>query len=458
LTQTYLKEIETKLNAKVQAEKNKWPWENGKWRKSLRSRIINVSMWWKLGDLTGWALRMMGDHVWVRRACFPVMPFVQWMCDPFIFAIDTGLPEARLGHEIEKIARFINLKKSQGMSVSLDNVGDASLSPEEARKYLEFYLQLLKHFAARADVEEINFSLKFSALAYEFDKLADAPGGAPAASEEARAKAREIKASLAKLLMAASEVKGKKVFIRIDMEEYAYKRATLALFKEVVEANPAIVKSADGSLRLGVVIQAYLRDSYKDLDGLRQWGEKNNIRVPVRLVKGAYEKYEKALARQRGETPSPVWDNKESTDAAYERLSEFLLLHRKHFQLAFATHNIRTIAHVMGLAKYYGVGNDEFEIQMLHGMGDPIKEVVASMGYRMRVYVPAGTYARGMKYAGRRFRELASKDNALSRSLRGEYGHLAGPPPRFTGPADAKDGEGVDSLLAAARAAYGTER
>ena len=181
--------------------------------------------------------------------------------------------------------------------------------------------------------------------------------------------------------------------------------------------------------------------------------EKRRKAKNIRRVAG-YEKYEKKLAKEKGEAKSPVWNVKESTDASYESLCEFLILNREHLQPAFATHNIRSMAHVMALAQYYGIGKDELEFQMLHGMGDEIKEVVVGMGYGMRVYVPTGTYARGMKYAGRRFSELANEDNALARSLRGEYSHLEGPPPRFTQPEDAVDGRNVKLLLEAARAAY----
>jgi hypothetical protein len=41
-------------------------------------------------------------------------------------------------------------------------------------------------------------------------------------------------------------------------------------------------------------------------------------------------------------------------------------------------------------------------------------------GYGLREYVPAGSLARGLKYAGRRFQELAGPDNALARTMRNQ--------------------------------------
>ena len=437
--------------------KEKHLWQDGKWAVVLRSRLIDLSMWWKFADVTAWVLQTAGDDASVRKTFSFAMPFLNWMCEPFVFPVDTTLPEEQLEKEIDGLARFIALKREEGISVSLDHVGDASLSEDDATQYFRFYIQLIQQLAMRDDIEEINLSLKLSALVFELDKLRDITDIHSAPSEAARKKATEVKETLGKLLIVASEAKEKRVFVRIDMEEYAYKNATLAIFKEVVEQNPTIVKNADGTLRLGVVVQAYLRDAYKDLDDLMRWGKDNHLRVPVRLVKGAYEKYEKELSLTKGDARSPVWNHKESTDASYEKLSEFLTLNKDHFQFAFATHNIRSIAHAMALASSCGIGKYEFEFQMLHGIGDEIKEVITTMGYRLRVYVPAGTYARGLKYAGRRFIELANKDNALSRTLRGDYSHLEGPAPSFKGPEDTRDGERVESLVASARARFSGE-
>jgi hypothetical protein len=457
LTQAFLQDIIASLDAKVAVMKQKRLWQDGKWQKVLRRQVIELSMWWKFADLTSWVLQTVGDHAAVRHTFFFAMPFLEWMCEPFVLPVDTTLPEKQLAQEMDKIAGFIASRKEEGMAVSLDHVGDASLSRDAADQVLDFYLQLMRHLTPREDLEEINFSIKLSALVYELEKLQGIADLNATTSVEARKKAGEAKAALVRLLAAAAEVQDKKVFVRIDMEEYAYKDATLAIFREVVEENPAIVRNADGSLRLGVVIQAYLRNAGKDLDDLLRWGKKNRLRVPVRLVKGAYEKYEKAVAGKQGDTKSPVWSHKESTDASYEKLTEFLTLNKEYFQIAIATHNIRSIAHAMALASACGIRKSEFEFQMLHGMGDEIKEVITSMGYGMRVYVPAGSYARGFKYAGRRFMELASKDNALSRTLSGDFSHMEGPAPRFIGPEDTKDGEAVEALLASARTGFSSE-
>ena len=75
---------------------------------------------------------------------------------------------------------------------------------------------------------------------------------------------------------------------------------------------------------IGIAMQAYLRDCEKDLTELVLWAKKQNRKIGVRLVKGAYWDYETTLALQR-DWPIPVWSRKAESDASYEKLSLFLL-------------------------------------------------------------------------------------------------------------------------------------
>ena len=101
----------------------------------------------------------------------------------------------------------------------------------------------------------------------------------------------------------------------------------------------------------------------------------------------------------------------------------------------------------MALAEAYGLSPDAAPVQMLYGMGDPIKKVVAAMGRPLREYIPAGSLARGLKYAGRRFRELANGDNALAKTMLGDFGGVDGSAPAFTGKRDRKDSGAVQACL-----------
>ena len=65
----------------------------------------------------------------------------------------------------------------------------------------------------------------------------------------------------------------------------------------------------------------------------------------------------------------------------------------------------------------------------------------------MREYIPAGSLARGLKYAGRRFQELANSDNALARTMRGDFTSVDGTAPEFKGEEDIKDGEFIRQVV-----------
>ena len=74
---------------------------------------------------------------------------------------------------------------------------------------------------------------------------------------------------------------------------------------------------------VGIVLQAYLRDTEADLDTMLEWAGTRPAPVWVRLVKGAYWDTEVILARQH-DWPIPVYSEKAETDANYERLTDRL--------------------------------------------------------------------------------------------------------------------------------------
>jgi len=83
------------------------------------------------------------------------------------------------------------------------------------------------------------------------------------------------------------------------MEEYVYKNLTLQLFRETVEENRTATQGASGCLRLGVVIQAYLKDSAQDIKALgnkKYFKSKNEclwigIKTEVKMYLSLYRKY-----------------------------------------------------------------------------------------------------------------------------------------------------------------------
>ena len=424
-TQRHLRRLEMAVMAQQALART----QQGRLAEDLRTAAIGLSMWGPFAELSQRVLVAFGDQPALRQTLSFGMPLVAWMSQPFLFPLDT--PGLTVEQQGQRLLTLIAERARQGLAITIDNVGDASHTEAEAQAYRDFYLELLSTYGHQGPAEPLHLSLKLSAL------VADLPA-ALGAEAEGEAKRQEILAALQALLAAGHEQAPAGFFIRIDMEEYAYKDLTLDLFRRLVEMEPTLVRDPQGRLRLGLVSQAYLRDTARDLVALAGWARTRGLRVPVRLVKGAYEPFEKRLARTEGR-PSPIWNHKASTDANYEALAQYLLDNGDAFEPAFATHNLRTQAHIMALADARGLDRDQVEFQMLYGMGDPIKAAVVDLGYRLREYVPAGPLYRGLGYAGRRFQELANRDNALARSLHGDFSTLAAQP-RFEGAEDRADG------------------
>lgn len=300
----------------------------------------------------------------------------------------------------EKWIAHLRALENQGLSFTLDLLGETVLIESEADRYQQRYLKAIPEithsFPASLSHQPLdkraNFSIKISALA---PLLATADPG------DSRNRILE------RLIPIAELVQKQGAFLNIDMEHYALKDLTLSVCRALGE-HP---KLQDG-FQWGLAMQAYLKETETDLYQLLEWCRATKHRVTVRLVKGAYWDYETAVAAQKN-WPCPVFETKSATDANFEKLTCFLLKNRETLIPAFGTHNIRSIAHALARAEEYGATPDEFEFQMLKGMADPIKTALTRKKYRVREYVPVGDLVPGMAYLVRRLLENTSNEGFL---------------------------------------------
>lgn len=290
---------------------------------------------------------------------------------------------------------------------TLDILGEAVTSESEAERYLRAYVDLIEGIAPivnrwpevpqidRASIVElprVNVSIKLSALDSQFDPI------------DPLGTTRRVAGRLRTLLRAA---RAQRAFVNVDMESYHTKVLTLAIFRQVMMED----EFRDTS-DVGIVIQCYLQDSAQDLHELRDWAAQRGRPVWVRLVKGAYWDYETVHARAIG-WPIPVYENKWQTDANYEQLTRFALENREHLRTALGSHNLRSLAHGMAVARHLNIPNSGFELQMLYGMADAQKDAIVDLGYRLRIYMPYGELIPGMAYLVRRLLENTSNESFL---------------------------------------------
>ena len=163
-------------------------------------------------------------------------------------------------------------------------------------------------------------------------------------------------------------------FVRIDMEDRTCTDDTLEIYRTMRSRYE----------KVGIVIQAYLHRSEKDIRALT--AEKAN----VRLCKGIYvEPAEVAIKDRKG-----IQDN-------YLKLLRILM--EGGCYVGIATHDDVLIDGAKRLVEEMKLGKDRYEFQMLLGVRDETRKRLIDEGHRLRVYVPFGKdwYA----YSVRRLKE-----------------------------------------------------
>ncbi len=326
-------------------------------------------------------------------------------------AVRTGVTQmARTfiaGGNIKEVVQKVNELRKKKMTFTVDILGEAVLSEREASYYQNLYLDLVSGLSKEAlrwqDIDlvdsaphgalsKVNVSVKLSSLYSQADPM------------NFKDSVNILKDKLRPILQLAREVN---VFIYIDMEDYHFKDLTLTVFKEILEEN----EFSDWKYA-GIVIQAYLKDSEKDLKDLIEWTKRRGVPVTVRLVKGAYWDYESIISKQK-RWKCPVFENKNETDANYEKLTGILLDNYPHIYSAIASHNIRSISNAKAYAQVLKLPKGAVEYQFLFGMADPIKEAMVELGERVRIYTPYGELIPGMAYLVRRLLENTANESFL---------------------------------------------
>ncbi len=301
--------------------------------------------------------------------------------------------------------------RRDGMGFTLDVLGEASVSEAEAEAYQQTYLGLIDGLADEArswpavpvvddsawgPLPRVDLSLKITSLYSQIDPV-DFEGSVAAVKERLRPIVRRAMADGAALTL--------------DLEQFRYRDLTFEVFTSLLDEEE--FRAYDDA---GAVVQAYLRDAEQDVARLLAWAKDHDRRFHLRLVKGAYWDYETVIAAQEG-WPVPVFTHKPDTDAMYEKLAETMLRDPEHVRPAFASHNVRSLAAAIVTARDLGLADSAFEIQALHGMGEPIKHAVRALGLRLREYAPVGELIPGMAYLVRRLLENTANDSFLRQTF-----------------------------------------
>ena len=246
------------------------------------------------------------------------------------------------GETLEDALRATQELQLKGMSTVLTQLGENIKDAGEAEAVRRHYLEVMEQAAARGLDAQI--SVKPTQLGLDLDP-------------------QLCHAHLAALLKRAEE---RRSFVWIDMEGSDYVDATLVLFRGARAV----------SSRIGVCLQAYLRRTPADLEGLLP------LRPALRLVKGAYQ-----------EPADRAFPRKEDVDAAYLELATRILGQPGGPEmLAIGTHDPRLIERLRAVAKERGVPRAAYEFEMLYGIQRALQARLVEGGDRLRVLISYGSY------------------------------------------------------------------
>jgi RHH-type proline utilization regulon transcriptional repressor/proline dehydrogenase/delta 1-pyrroline-5-carboxylate dehydrogenase len=298
-----------------------------------------------------------------------------------------------LDAEPQPLHRYLHDRTNNGFRINLNQLGEAVLGEQEARHRLD---KVLTHLA---DPQVKYISVKMSAIFSQINLVA---------WEETLAEA----AQRVRLLYRAAM--REKKFVNLDMEEYRDLALTLTVFRTVLDEPEFRQLSA------GIVLQAYLPDSWAAQQELTQWAQARVARggapIKVRLVKGANLAMEAVEAELHGWNPAP-YPTKADTDANFRRMLEFGTRpeNASVVRLGVATHNLFDAALTLELRELHGT--EQFvELEMLEGMANHQARALRDAANGVLLYAPVveqHDFLGALAYLVRRLDENTSPDNFL---------------------------------------------
>ena len=253
-------------------------------------------------------------------------------------AVRRFLPGEHVGAALDTAAALAR----DGIGSVLTQLGEQVTNRNEAAGVRDQYLRLLDEIRSRDLPAEI--SVKLTHLGLDVNP----------------------KACLQDLLALAARAAAAKSFLWIDMEESRYVDATLELYRAVRVARPDV----------GVCLQAYLRRTPADLEGLLP------LAPAIRVVKGAYN-----------EPPDVAFPKKRDVDAAYAVLAGRLLERAAAgaARVVLGTHDLDLIERLRARALALGVPGG-YEVHMLYGIRAAAQRALAQQGVPVRVLISYGTH------------------------------------------------------------------
>jgi len=273
------------------------------------------------------------------------------------------------GAETDDVVRVTHELVTDGLTATIDHLGEDTVDRAQAEGVAAAYVALLKGLYEAGLTSSAEVSVKLSAVGQVL------PGdGERIALDNAR-----------EICQAAADVG---TSVTLDMEDHTTTDSTLSILGDLRIDFPST----------GAVLQAYLHRTEGDCRLLAHAGSR------VRLCKGAYN-----------EPASVAYQEVNDVDRSYVRCMKVLLGGKGYPMIA--THDPRLIEIGGSLAARYRREQGSYEYQMLYGVRPEEQRRLARSGETVRVYVPYGHEWYG--YMIRRLAERPANVMFFLRALAG---------------------------------------
>ena len=285
-------------------------------------------------------------------------------------------------------------RRTPAQSYSFDCLGEAAQHAQDVERYFSAYADAIDAIASSGqptDGPPHSLSIKLSALHPRYHSF-----------QHARI-LHELYPRLRELVQLAQ---AKQLALTLDAEECDRLEVSLDIFQQLWDDD----RVAPG---IGLAVQAYQTRALPVLQWLQALAQSRGVRIPVRLVKGAYWDSEIKTAQQAGLAYYPVFTRKAATDVSYLACAHFLLRYPAQFYPRFASHNAHSIAAILQSAPH----ESDFEFQRLHGMGDAIYAALAALHPHAppcRIYAPVGQHRTLLPYLVRRLLENGANSSFIN--------------------------------------------
>ena len=268
------------------------------------------------------------------------------------------------GNGIEDAVRVSAALAADGLSVSLDHLGEDTTETAHADATTKAYVSLLERLAEAGLSDRVEVSVKLSAVGQALDE----------------SMARDNAAAICAAAAAAGTT------VTLDMEDHTTTDSTLAIVRDLRRDHPWV----------GAVLQAYLHRTEGDCRDLASPGSR------VRLCKGAYN-----------EPATVAFQSRMEVDKSYVRCLRVLMEGPAYPMVA--THDPRLVAVAKKLVLDTERAKGSYEFQMLFGIRPNEQRKLAAEGETVRVYAPYGDEWYG--YLMRRLAERPSNVGFFLRAL-----------------------------------------